>query len=121
LIPEKHSLGKWGEEAACQFLEMCGYRCLDRRFRRPGGEIDLIMAKARMLVFLEVKTRGPRRRVPLAESVTRQQLIRLRRMARIWLAEHPGTVWHSYRFDVVLVAYGGDERGSEIRHLTGVC
>lgn len=119
-MPEKHSLGEWGEETACRFLEMCGYSCLDRRFRRPGGEIDLVLAKARCLVFAEVKTRGPRCRIPLAETVTRQQLLRLRRMARIWLSEHRETVWHSYRFDVVLVAYGGDERGSEIRHLTGV-
>ena len=119
-MPEKHSLGEWGEEAACRFLEMCGYRCLDRRFRRPGGEIDLVMAKARCLVFAEVKTRGPRCCIPLSETVTRQQLFRLRRMARVWLFEHQETVWQSYRFDVVLVAYGGDERGSEIRHLTGV-
>jgi putative endonuclease len=117
---EKHSLGEWGEETARQFLERCGYRCLDRRFRRPGGEIDLVLALDKTLVFTEVKTRGPRCSVPLAETVTRGQLIRLRRMARVWLSEHPGTVWCDYRFDVVLVAYGGKEGGSQIRHLTGV-
>jgi len=53
-----HSLGKWGEEAARQFLETCGYRCLDHRFRRPGGEIDLVMTHRQMVVFVEVKTRG---------------------------------------------------------------
>jgi len=119
-MPEKHSLGEWGEETARQFLERCGYRCLDRRFRRPGGEIDLVLAQGKTLVFVEVKTRGPRCPTPLAESVTRSQLIRLRRMARIWLTEHPGYSWHGYRFDVVLVGFGGNEAGSEISHLTGV-
>ncbi len=117
---QKHALGEWGEETARLFLEKCGYRCLDHRFRRPGGEIDLVLARDRMLVFTEVKTRGPRCPVPLADSVTPQQLVRLRRMARIWLAEHPDPIWHSFRFDVVLVAYGGNDRGCEIRHLTGV-
>ncbi len=115
-----HSLGKWGEEAARQFLETCGYRCLDHRFRRPGGEIDLVMTHRQMVVFVEVKTRGPRCPVPPEAWVTRAQLQRLRRMARIWLGEHQGIVWRGFRFDVVGVYYGGDEGGSEIRHLVGV-
>jgi putative endonuclease len=119
-LPEKHSLGEWGENAACTFLELCGYQCLDRRFRRPGGEIDLVMAHKGILVFVEVKTRGPRCPVPPEAWVTRGQLGRMRRLARIWLAEHPGRLWDSLRFDVVGVLYGGEVRGSEIRHLTGV-
>lgn len=119
-MPEKHALGKWGEDAACRFLEMCGYRCLDRRYRRPGGEIDLVLAREGILVFVEVKTRGPRCPVPPEAWVTRTKLGRMRRLARIWLSEHPGPTWRSYRFDVVAVVYGGRDRGSEIRHLTGV-
>jgi putative endonuclease len=117
---EKHSLGKWGEDAARTFLEMCGYRCLDRRFRRPGGEIDLVMSHQKILVFVEVKTRGPRCPVPPEAWVTRAQLGRVRRLARIWLAEHPHGTWHSFRFDVVAVVFGGEDGGSTIRHLTGV-
>jgi len=119
-MPEKHSLGKWGEDAACQFLEMCGYKCLDRRFRRPGGEIDLIFSKDAMVIFVEVKTRGPRCPVPPEVLVTRHQLARLRRMARIWMAEHHDPATRGYRFDVVAIAYGGNEGGSELRHIVGV-
>ena len=119
-MPEKHSLGKWGEDAACQFLEMCGYKCLDRRFRRPGGEVDLIFSKDGMVIFVEVKTRGPRCPVPPEVLVTRHQLARLRRMARIWMAEHHDPATRGYRFDVVAIAYGGSEGGSELRHLVGV-
>ncbi len=119
-MPEKHSLGKWGEDAACQFLEMCGYKCLDRRFRRPGGEVDLIFSKDGMVIFVEVKTRGPRCPVPPEVWVTRHQLARLRRMARIWMAEHHDPATRGYRFDVVAIAYGGNEGGSELRHIVGV-
>jgi len=119
-MTEKHSLGKWGEDAACQFLEMCGYKCLDRRFRRPGGEVDLIFSRDGMVIFVEVKTRGPRCPVPPEVLVTRHQLARLRRMARIWMAEHHDPATRGYRFDVVAIAYGGNEGGSELRHIVGV-
>lgn len=117
---EKHSLGEWGENAARSFLEICGYVCLDCRFRRPGGEIDLVMSRQGVLVFVEVKTRGPRCPVPPEAWVTWAQRGRMRRLARIWLSEHPNCSWSSYRFDVVAVSFGGHEGGSEIRHLTGV-
>ena len=117
---EKHSLGEWGEAAARTFLELCGYEFLEGRFRRPGGEIDLVMSRQGVLVFVEVKTRGPRCPVPPEAWVTRAQLGRMRRLAGIWLSEHPHGFWRSYRFDVVAVSFGGHERGSEIRHLTGV-
>jgi putative endonuclease len=119
-MPEKHSLGKWGEDTACQFLEMCGYKCLDRRYRRPGGEVDLIFSRDGMVIFVEVKTRGPRCPVPPEVLVTRHQLARLRRMARIWMAEHHDPATRGYRFDVVAIAYGGNEGGSELRHIVGV-
>ena len=115
-----HSLGRWGEDVACRFLESCGYRCLDRRFRRPGGEIDLVMARAGLVVFVEVKTRGPRAADRPEAWVSRGQLARLRRVARIWISENRTVRARGYRFDVVAVVQGGDERGSEIRHLVGV-
>ncbi|MEN8006945.1 MAG: YraN family protein [Candidatus Krumholzibacteriota bacterium] len=115
-----HSLGRWGEDAARQFLEKCGYRCLDRRFRRPGGEIDLVMVRDGLVAFVEVKTRGPRCPVPPEAWVTPHQLKRLRRMAAIWMMENQGTARRGFRFDVVAVNYGGKEGGSEIRHLVGV-
>mgnify|MGYP001824582854 CR=1 FL=1 len=115
-----HRLGEWGEEAARLFLEMCGYRCLDRRYRRPGGEIDLVMARGPTVVFVEVKTRGPRATAPPEAWVTAGQLHRLRRTARRWLAEHPGYRGRFYRFDVVAVVQGGEAGGGEIRHLPAV-
>ena len=119
-MPSNHSLGEWGEDAARLFLEMCGYKCLDRRWRRSGGEIDLVVQRDGLLVFVEVKTRGPRCGTGPEAWVTRPQLRRLRRMAVRWIAEHPGCRNRGYRFDVVAVAHGGSRGGSEIRHLVGV-
>lgn len=119
-MPDRHALGRWGEEAACGFLELCGYRCLAKRFRRPGGEVDLVMSRNGLVVFVEVKTRGPRCPLPPESWVTRRQLQLLRRMARIWMSENSGTGCRGYRFDVVAVAHGGEDGGSELRHIVGV-
>ena len=53
----KAELGKSGEDMACRYLVDKGYRIIERNFRKPWGELDII-AKSRdkTLVFVEVKT-----------------------------------------------------------------
>ncbi len=51
------SLGKLGEEIATDFLKKRGMKILERNFRTPFGEIDIIASKNRKLHFVEVKTR----------------------------------------------------------------
>ncbi len=54
---EKKKLGKTGEDRAARFLEKQGYKILERNYRAPYGEIDLIALHRAELVFVEVKTR----------------------------------------------------------------
>lgn len=53
----KKLLGKAGEDRAAKFLAQQGYRVLERNFRTPHGEIDLIALHEGTIVFVEVKTR----------------------------------------------------------------
>src|SRR4051795_1385517 len=82
--------GDSGERIAAEHLQHRGYRVLARNFRTRLGELDLVAADERTLVFCEVKTRlsgslrGPA--APLDAIGTRKR-DRLRRMARQWLAE----------------------------------
>ena len=113
-------LGDWGEDLAAAFLSLCGYRCLSRRYRRPGGEIDLVVRSRHTLVFVEVKTRG--RSSPAAPEawIDARKLARLRQTARRWLQEHPTDDFREYRFDVVAVQIGGEDQGLTLRHYRGV-
>lgn len=54
---KKSQLGEFGEEKACEYLFKKSYKIIERNFRRPFGEIDII-AKApdKTLVFVEVKS-----------------------------------------------------------------
>ncbi len=105
---------------ALRFLEMCGYECLDRRFRRQCGEIDLIVRHGEMVVFVEVKTRGQNSPAPPEAWVGKQKLFRMRQTARHWLAQCSlGGACH-FRFDVVAVKFSGEGRGMELKHFVGV-
>jgi putative endonuclease len=52
-----NSLGKEGEEIALRFFRKKGYRIIERNYRTPLGEIDLIAKDGDVIVFIEVKTR----------------------------------------------------------------
>lgn len=50
------AFGKWGEDYTCNKLVSTGYKLIERNYRTPFGEIDLIFQKGMNLYFIEVKT-----------------------------------------------------------------
>src|SRR3954471_9733353 len=54
--PRRH-LGQLGEQLALEHLERLGYTLVARNHRTRHGELDLVVADGRALVFVEVKTR----------------------------------------------------------------
>ena len=114
-----HRTGRAGEDLAARFLEICGYTVLARRWRRPGGEIDLVAARGRELAFVEVKTRGPGALAAPEAGLLRRQRVGLRRAARAWLAAHPDYLGADCRCDLVAVDLAGEGRGLVLRHYRG--
>ena len=51
----RKAVGEIGEDIACQFLERKGFKILERNYRKPWGEIDIIAEKAGVVRFVEVK------------------------------------------------------------------
>ncbi|MGQ9693494.1 MAG: YraN family protein [Thermodesulfobacteriota bacterium] len=54
---ERISLGKIGEELAVAHLKKMKYKILERNYKCPLGEMDLVARDKNTLVFIEVKTR----------------------------------------------------------------
>lgn len=96
--------GRRAENAAALWLQLKGYRILDRRARTPACEIDLIAVKKNMLVFIEVKSR--RTQDAALESITPQLRGRLEQAARIWVTSRHKLQNHLWRFDLVLLSPG---------------
>lgn len=95
-------VGKQGENIAAAFLKSKGYTILERNYRCPSGEIDIICSFNGELVFVEVKTRrGTAFGVP-QEAVTRRKQDHIRKSALNYMADAK----HSYgniRFDVIAI------------------
>jgi putative endonuclease len=111
------SLGKHGEELACQALRRRGYAILARRYRTQGGEIDIVARDGQTVVFIEVKTRAGSACGTAREAVTMRKRHQLIRIATDYLAKHRLTDVAA-RFDVVTID-GDPERNSSleiIRH-----
>lgn len=96
--------GLRAEKAALWFLRLKGYRLLAARYRTPSGEIDLVMRRGRVLVFVEVKTRAGMD--DAAFAIHAGNRMRVRRAAELYLQKHPRYTGFDMRFDAVLLAGG---------------
>lgn len=96
--------GRQAETAAALWLQLKGYRILERRARTPACEIDLVAVRGRSLIFIEVKAR--RTEAAAIEAVTPQLRRRLEDAARQWVSLRRGLEGHLWRFDIVAMAPG---------------
>ena len=105
MADHRRALGAAGEARAAAWYEARGYRVLARNWRCRDGELDLVVARGRAVVFVEVKARRSDRYGTPAEAVTRAKQVRLRALALRWL-EATGARPTSLRFDVVAILGG---------------
>lgn len=52
----KQITGQKGEDEAVRYLKGKGFFVLDRNYRKPWGELDIVAKKGDWLYFIEVKT-----------------------------------------------------------------
>ena len=114
----KDALGRRGEAIAARHLMSSGLTIVERNWRCPEGEIDLVARDGDELVFVEVKTRTSVAFGHPLEAITPRKLARLRRLAGAWCLAHPEER-ASIRIDAVAVIAprGG---GIEVEHVAGV-
>ncbi|MDX1580290.1 MAG: YraN family protein [Alphaproteobacteria bacterium] len=96
--------GRWAESRAAWFLRLKGYRILERNWRHPVGEVDLIARRGGTLVFIEVKARPSEDQAREALQPRQQQ--RILRAAEAWLARNPSCANMHIRFDLITIVPG---------------
>ncbi len=109
-----YSLGRRGENAACDFLTRRGYEILERNYFERSGEIDLIAKKGETIVFAEVKTRRSSRFGAPEEAAHFQKQRKIIRLAARYLSLK-GLTENPVSFDVLAVDWPPG-REPEIRH-----
>ncbi|HLI64937.1 MAG TPA: YraN family protein [Caulobacteraceae bacterium] len=96
--------GRRSEILAALWLMAKGYRVLGFRHRLRQGEVDLLAARGRVLIAVEVKRRAALEAA--LEAVTPAQRQRLRRALRAYAARHPRFAEAELRLDLVALAPG---------------
>lgn len=91
------------ERAACRHLEHHGLTLIERNYRSPFGEIDLVMRDRETIVFVEVRYRQHTRFGLPAETVDARKQARLRATAEHYLQRDSRVCNKPCRFDIVAV------------------
>jgi putative endonuclease len=113
----RQALGKLGEDFAAAHYERLGFDVVARRHRTRFGEIDLIAADERTLVFVEVKTRRDGSGHPW-DSLGSGKQTQVRRMGASWLMEaRERPYYERIRFDAVGVTVGRDDSLVSLLHV----
>ena len=100
---KKYAAWRFGlnaENWAKWFLLVKGYRILDRNYKTPVGEIDIIAKKYQTLCFIEVKGRS----AAIEETpVSPRQMHRISRASLSFLQTRSDLAHLDMRYDVILV------------------
>jgi putative endonuclease len=119
----RRALGALGERLAADHLRRAGYRIVERNFRTRFGELDIVAAGERCLVFCEVKTRvrGRNGGPSPFDAIGPDKRRRLRAMAAQWLVERRPAVGEpaadELRFDAIGISMSPSGRLLALDHL----
>ena len=97
----RHFSGLSAEQAVADHYMRSGRQIAARRWRGPGGEIDLIVREDDRIVFVEVKKSRSFARA--AQRIGQRQIARIFASAESFLAHEPRGLLTEARFDVALV------------------
>lgn len=109
MVKNSKEKGFLAESAVLAAYRSDSYRLLMRNFRTRMGEIDLVVARESLVVFVEVRSSAGTPVFPLLETVHSQKRSRCRRTASLFLQLHADLLPDDpeYRFDVVTVTGNG--------------
>lgn len=100
-MSEKLEKGKQGEEYAIQFLSDKGYQLLDRNFTARHAEIDLIVKKDELLVFVEVRMKATADYGYPETTLSKAKMNAIKRGAEEYLLKRPKP--EKVRFDMISI------------------
>lgn len=113
--------GRWAERRAAQFLDERGYTLIAQNYRKPWGEIDIIVQKDTVLVFVEVKANATQYEgfePELRANADKQR--KIIRTARTFLAERRYPDTQEWQIDVIAVTLLGQKGTALIKHFKNI-
>jgi len=95
-----YQTGLYGEEIAKTYLLAKGYEFIATRYKTKYGELDLVMQKDNIVVFVEVKSRNN----PIHEEfLSAAQMRRNSNAGLVFISENPQFAKYDLRFDYIII------------------
>ncbi|MCR4275313.1 MAG: YraN family protein [Candidatus Wolfebacteria bacterium] len=104
---DKQKTGQLGEDLACECLINNRYRIIERNYRKPWGEIDIIAKDHdKTLVFIEVKTLQQSTNFNLKpeDQLTASKLKKVARTASLYSGANQGLINKEMGWRIDLIA-----------------
>jgi len=110
------------ENIAARYLESGGYEVIDKNYRKPWGEIDIIVRKDGVVIFVEVKANkqefggdfNPEVRVDW------KKMAKIKRTAAFYLEQKFGDMEREWQIDIVSVTFDSENKKAKIKHFKNV-
>lgn len=112
-MTRKSEIGKLGEDMACQYLLNKSFTLIERNFRRPWGELDIVAKDQKgTLVFVEVKTMRLFNNSEMnpEDNLTSAKLKKLQRTAALYAGYNEKLIndYAGWRIDLLAIAIPAD-------------
>jgi putative endonuclease len=126
-LPKHLKIGRIGEDIAVKYLIGKGFTIVDRNYRKPWGEIDVIARRDSVTHFIEVKT-VERRSIngqfgeslfkPI-DNVHEAKLSRLRKIIETYISAH-NLGEKSFIFDIIGILYDPLQKKAKVEFMEDV-
>ena len=114
----RKAIGRLGEQIAESYLKTSGYRIIERNYRCPVGEIDLIAEEKGILAFVEVRTLSSRNWGLPQMSINFSKRQKIVKTSLYYLSQT--NMWdRSCRFDIVDVILQTETEEQHVELLRG--
>ena len=121
---EKQKTGQIGEDLACEYLIKNRYKIMERNFKRPWGEIDIIVKDPnKTLVFVEVKAirqYGINSQLTPEDQMTAAKLRKVAKTASLYAGANPNLINQNMGWRIDLVAITLTEGAPQISHYKNI-
>lgn len=111
----RQTLGRKGEDIACELLRSMGHVILERNWRSGHLEIDIISLDPSGIHFVEVKTRRDSIQAPPQYNVDKAKQSRIVKASLDFLNTRKGLPFGNQEchFDIMAVTFKGDSFSTE--------
>jgi putative endonuclease len=118
---DTQELGFLAENIAAKYLEDGGYEVIDKNYRKPWGEIDIIARKDGAVIFVEVKANSRQTEGLDPEvRVDWKKMAKIKRVAAFYLENEFGDMEREWQIDIIGVTFDKLNQKARIQHFKNI-